>query len=122
MGFFNNILSGLAKNTARGTCKTMINSYKKFKQHYPGVSKRELYALVFSSRPTWKREEPSSFLFTSGRKNLTIEEKYTFRDLVRNLIILETAPTGLSHNIELSVDYFKNLSQVLDEEFKDFKE
>lgn len=122
MGFFNNLLSNLSKNTARQTCKTMINSYNKFKQHYPNLSKREIYTLTLSSRPTWKRENPSSFVFISGRKKLTIKKEDTFRDVVRNLIILETAPTGLSHNIELSVNYFKNLSEVLMEEFKDFKE
>ena len=122
MGFFNNLLSNFSKNIVRQTCKTMINSYSKFKQHYPDISKRELYALTLSSRPTWKRETPSSFTFISGRKTLTIEEKDTFRDVVRNLIILEIAPTGLSHNMELSLDYFRNLAEVLNEEFKDFNE
>lgn len=133
MGFLDKIFSGFARNTYRGICRVMINSYNKVKQQNPDASKRELYALALSMRPTWKRENLSSFTFTKGSHKLTIEEKDTFKDVVRNVIILETAPPApyemplfiashMKRGGKFMINYFKEVGQVIEEEFKDFKE
>ncbi len=117
MGFLDNIFSSISKNTYRGICKAMIDSYNKVKQQNPKATKKELYALALSLRPTWERENPSSFTFAKGRHKLTIEKKDTFKDVVRNVIILETRPPFTS-----DPNYFVEVAEVVGKEFKNFKE
>lgn len=117
MGFLDKLFSGVAKNTHRGTCKAMIGSYNKVKQQNPKTTKRELYALAFSLRPTWERESLSSFTFRKGETKLTIEKGDKFQDVVRNVIIIETIPSFTS-----DPNYFIEVAEVVNEEFKEFKE
>lgn len=120
MGLLDKILSYFEINTYRGICRAMINSYNKVKQRNPNASQRELYALAFSLRPTWRRKEPSSFIFTKGQKELIIKDTDKFEDLVRNIIILETLPDFAPN--DLMVTYLTKISVVILEEFKEFKE
>lgn len=124
MGFFDKIFSGLAKNTYKGICRAMINSYRKVKQQNPKVEKRELYALVLSLRPGWKRSNPASFTFKKGAQELTIDKDDVFENVVRGVIHLETKPPGLSmmRDPVSMTAYYNEVNEVVDEEFKDFRE
>lgn len=56
----------------------MIRSYNKVKQQNPNLSKRELYALALSLRPTYKRGKFDSYTFYGGMRGentIVIEEK-----------------------------------------------
>jgi len=155
MGFLGKIFSGFTKNTYKGICRAMINSYRKVKQQNPKASKRELYASALSLRPTWKRKSESSFTFTKGKAKLIIEENDDLETVVMKVIIEETLPLdnypGLrivmdalmkmpgaselfldSNRIESMLPFgvdknfititLKEISEILGEEFKDFKE
>lgn len=121
MGFLDNIFSSFEKSTYRGICRAMIKSYYKVKKQNPDASPRELYALALSLRPTWERKDSSSFTFTKGKIKLTIEKNDRFRDVVRNVIILETMPRGATRNQSFLIDSFREISEAIDEEFKELK-
>lgn len=148
------ILSFLAKNTYKGICRTMINSYNKVKKQNPKATKRELYALALSLRPTWKRENLISFTFIRGKYKLYISDGDNLKDVVAKIILIETFPTIDSLPLEVVINaitkmptlsemlnsrwianmfpfaidkgsvmtILKEISEVLDEEFEDFKE
>lgn len=131
MGFLDKILAPFATNIYKGTCRAMINSYNKVKQQNPNLSKRELYALTLSLRPTYKREDPSSYTFHGGIRGeniIVIEQKDTFRGVVRKIIYTETTPSFspfLRPEDPKFLNYQKYLVEVeetVNEEFKDFKE
>ena len=155
MGFLDKFISGVAKNTYRGICKAMIDSYNRVKQQNPRASKRELYALALSLRPTYQREESSSFTFTKRRHELTIKEEDDLKEVTMRVIIIETLPFDKNPNLKFVIDTFMNMpaasellldtniiegmlpfgtnknfitttlkeiSESLEEEFKDFKE
>lgn len=131
MGFLDKILAPFATKIYKGTCRAMINSYNKVKQQNPNLSKRELYALALSLRPTYKRENPNSYTFHGGIKReniIIIEQKDTLREVVRKIIYTETSPSSsLFVNPEdpQFLNYQKYLVEVeetVNKEFKNFKE
>jgi len=111
MGFFDNIFSSFAMSTYKGICRAMINSYKAVKKQNPNVSKRELYALALSLRPTYQRINPSSFTFKKGGRELTIEEKDAFRDVVMRVIIIETDPLDMREVVGAMIEGFKDFKE-----------
>ena len=122
MGFFDNFFSFISMNTYKGICKAMIRSYNMVKRQNPDVSKRELYALALSLRPTWKRKDSTTFTFYRGDRTLTeltIEKKDTFQDVLRTLIYTETSS---SLTFGPNLNHIREVEGAIAEALEDFKE
>lgn len=114
MGIFNKVLSGFEGNTYKSIATAMFRAYQQAKKQNPKASERELSALALDKRPTWEREG-GSFTFTKGRSTLTIEKGHTLRDVIRDVIIIETMPAGASHNPEFAVETLRKMSKAINE-------
>lgn len=114
MGIFDKILSGFEKNTYRSIASAMLRAYQQAKIQNPSATERELSALAFEKRPTWKREK-ESFNFKRGKSNLTIEEGYTLQDVIREVIIIETMPSGAYQDPEFTTNVLIKISQAISE-------
>ena len=107
----------LARHTYKSICRAMMGSYKSMKSQNPNASEKELLALTLSLRPTYRRDPSDSFKFVkNSNHHMEIKNGDDLKDVIRNVIILETVPRESLNHPDSFASIIKEMMEVINKE------